>query len=393
MSWYNNMRTRLQAQGTSIAGSQSMASKQAFINNFKDSPSYRTVLISGVETPVRLNQGKQYGYKVTNPSEFKIMLLLPETKVDIGSIITIDSVDWIALDFFDDDIYPRCDIHISNHLLKWQNEFYEIKTSPSVITQSFSYIDEDKFMFLPAGIYSIIIPFNKDTVSIKTNDRFLFNDKAYKITHIDKMTTIGLIRMTATEDIIIEEDMNGIANYKDGFYTIIINNGLDLKINLNEQIHLDVVVKYGGIILDAPIIYENLNDEVISVNENGVITPLNDGTSIVNIKVLGLTRSVAIRVIDDSYIPDSLYIAIDGEPEINKGKNYTYIAKLYNNGVLVDNFICSWDLNSTKAVIVSQDNNSCTIMGNTEELVRLTCTLEDNSMVRRTLSIKIKGLW
>jgi hypothetical protein len=392
MSWYDNMQSRLLAQGGNIADSQKIATKQVIINSFKDSPSYKSVLINGIPTDVRLSAGKETNFKVMSLSNFKSMYLLPDTTVNIGAVVTIDSEYWIVTDFQLSDIYPSAQLQKSNQLLKWQNSNYQIKTVHSIITNKFDYIDDDKFMITSSAIFTITIPSNTDTVLIKRNDRFLFNNSAYTITHIDSTTVPGLLKLSATESVLGENDINGVADYEAGNYSIVVKNGSTLILGIDQQLQLDIDVFYGEHILNTAISYSSSNSNVVSITSSGLIISLTSGTSTITIRSLGVTTTVSV-VVNDDIIVDLYSIQIDGSSEILKNVNNTYLCKMFNNGILIEPLPCTWSLNNSKANIISQTNDNCIIKGVIEGSAILTCTLDSDITINTSKDIQIKGLW
>lgn len=110
MSYFDTYKQRMLSNGSSQIDSVKNATTQIVKNTFKDSPSYKQVLINGVTVDVQLIHSDQ--------SNEKSILFLPNISFDIGSVVDINSKKWLMVDFFDNDITPKGQLKYCNSTFK-----------------------------------------------------------------------------------------------------------------------------------------------------------------------------------------------------------------------------------------------------------------------------------
>src|SRR5690606_33143812 len=126
---------------------------------------------------------------------------------------------WLVVSYTEDNkISQEAIIHLCNHNLKWQKDC-EIISYPCVVTNRTAYKDDvwaDRNMILAQGQYQIILPNNDNTNKISIDSRFFIDDDVYRVSYVDRITTLGLITLTLnkdTYDSTIDNRELQIANY------------------------------------------------------------------------------------------------------------------------------------------------------------------------------------
>lgn len=394
MGKFDTFRNYMSSQGASIKD-EHIKSTIDFINDvFADNPSYIEAYINGVKMGVILTVGKETNYKTMSNSNYKTMLLSPNTVVPVGSVVTVDSDVYLVVDFLNNVINPKCELEKCNQILKWQNEYYEIKSTPAIIVNRFAYLEETKHTIMPDSIFVATLPLNDDTKFIHVNQRLLFNDSAFKVVFVDK-TVNGLIKIQLEEDILSANDLNGVADYIYGTYSIEVNNGNNISVELGNSVQLDTVVKYGDKTLPfTDFIFYSHNDDVATISSDGLISTYDIGQAVIDITAFNITTSITVTVID-SVIEDVYTLSINGEATIYKGSKNIYSCSLYNNGKPVPIQAVTWSIDNGFASIERQSDTECELVAGdvVGKYVSLTCILDSDDSVTDTVIIYIKGLW
>lgn len=195
MSYFETYRSRLLSQGNSSAESVINTTKQVVNNSFDTSLSTKTVLIDGVSIVAIVNQGKN--------SEEKSILFKPDTVIDKGTVVTIDSLNYLVMDFEANEVYPVAKVKLCNSTFPIQSDktqvligtddfgdpIYEYQEGttenvPCIVETTVTSDSVDEAINLPEGRINVTIPF-KDNPNIAEGKEFLMYGSTYQITGID----------------------------------------------------------------------------------------------------------------------------------------------------------------------------------------------------------------
>jgi hypothetical protein len=92
-------------------------------------------------------------------------------------------------------------------------------------------------------------------------------------------------------------------------------------------------------------------------------------------------------------VSNSYTIQIIGDDNIQSGYSKTYQAKVYNNGIEVNENVV-WSIDNSTIANMTPNGNSCSIQGLSEDTyITLTCKLFSNNSILSTKSIYISGGW
>ena len=140
---------------------------------------------------------------------------------------------------------------------------------------------------------------------------------------------------------------------------IVITDGENITINIDESYQLSVENKIDD---STDYIWKSLND-CVTVDENGVITGVSEGTALVNVSYNGYKDSIAVRVIDNRefnitistsepiiYVGESTLVDIEVEPLIPLTNVYLKIVEGFQYAVLVNNKLTAISSGSVKVV-------------------------------------------
>ena len=157
---YNN---RISINGSTTRERRVNEFKDKIVRKVLDSPSYKNILLNGVETQLVINEGTQPYYK-----EFESM---PGQEINIGDYIEWANSWWLVTTCdYDDELYRNGKLHQCNYLLKWQNELGEIIERHAVILSASKYNDglaESNVISLGSDKLSINIPLDAEALKLK----------------------------------------------------------------------------------------------------------------------------------------------------------------------------------------------------------------------------------
>jgi hypothetical protein len=120
-------------------------------------------------------------------------------------------------------------------------------------------------------------------------------------------------------------------------YELIITNGDNLEITLTQTIQLNVQVFENGKLLSptpSQIIYTSSDNSIAEVSDTGVIQPINEGEVEITASYGNVNSKINVDIV--TVVADNFTYEIVGEDSIIKNYTKRYVAKKYNNGILVE---------------------------------------------------------
>ena len=163
MGYWETYNNRLNVNGNTNRERHINHLKDVISRKSVDNPSYKDILLNGVETQLIINSGTQPYYK-----EFQS---LPDQQINIGDYIEWANSHWIVTTCdSDDEIYRDGKLEECNYLLKWQNELGEIIERWSIIKSASKYNDgttSNDVLSLGSDQLSIIIPLDEEAIKLK----------------------------------------------------------------------------------------------------------------------------------------------------------------------------------------------------------------------------------
>ncbi|PAD70724.1 hypothetical protein CHH83_02655 [Bacillus sp. 7586-K] len=181
-------------------------SKEIINNNFTNSLFNETIYINGIETIAIVKQEKN--------SEEKTVILRPDNKIEIGSLVKVNNYTYLAINSLSDgiySIYPTTKVKLCNStyllpgtITKVQigvNDFglpiYEYKESdptplPCVVETTITSDDTDEAINLPEGTILVTIPYTEHE-SLRENTKFKMYGNSYEIIGIDYSKSVNKV--------------------------------------------------------------------------------------------------------------------------------------------------------------------------------------------------------
>lgn len=397
MSYKDKYITRDNIYGADVRTRIVSRNRDNFNSTIAQSPSYYQVNV--------LNKTVPYDMLIIDNSDSKDLknFAVPfDSEFSLGDTIHWKGSYWLAIHFDEmSEVYKRGILRKCLSTLKWLNKSGEVKetwfTYSGESTSNFG-VDEGRYIVLDKDRRQIIIKNNKDTSKDINNDsRFIFDDRAWKVTSIDKLEE-NLIYLVLNADQINTAKDNvelRIANYYGNVaaYEVNILNGTSLTLSPNIPLMLHVEVRNRDQVIPSPTLsFSSADDSICTVDQNGLLTPLSEGlTSIVvqfkdietviTVKVVQeqeQTHNYTIEIIDDSSNPFVIY----------RGKSKEFRVVFKDNGIVYeDNGIFS--LTTNIATITSQGDNRCILQANSVGKVALKVV---GSHAETTKEITIKSI-
>jgi hypothetical protein len=408
-------------------------SKTRISEGIKNSPSYYQVDLNGSSIDVQIVDDSQV-------RDEKVLTTIYETPISSGSVVTWDSEKWIVVHFDKmGEIYKRCKIRKCLSTLKWLNTEGFVQevdfTLASPTTTNFGVQDgriisignERRQLVIPA-YESIFQPESywyydqngnpvyaeyqdgtniQSVRKIKKNQRFIFDDRAWRVTALDKLTD-GLITLTVEESEIdpSKDNINErIADYHGNTanFTIQIVNAEDISVPVSGSVQLSAEVRDNGVLVNKGLTWESSDTSIATVDSTGLVSTISSGSVIISAKlssnpVIQDTISLSVQTVpQDNY---SLSVVETTIVNVNSSKTFNSVVK--NNGVPVTGTQVQWSIfaddgvsSTTKAAITSFNDTQCTLRGNSVGYVRLKMVLVDpnpSSSVTAFIRVQIKSL-
>jgi Bacterial Ig-like domain (group 2) len=398
LGYLDDFKKRVNLRGKTIIDSHVKSTTSYLAKHFKDSPSYQEVYIndSTALTGVHiLDDSKDREQKRI------ISITEPLTK---GQTIKWGNTYWIVLIVDELVTYWRGYIRKCESSLKWLDSHGIIKETPFTLklNPSIYPLDRDKFMILPAEQRVIIVQSNNDTKTIKKADRFIFDERAWKVIGVNGYQE-GLIELTLEEDLInpaVDNVELRICNYYGNVanYTVSILNGDTANLSMGDTLQLIVRVMNNQSVIPSTLLTFYSSDESIAVvDQTGIITPLKKGTVIITAEYENVQDSIQINITEQ--LANNYTLEIIGAAEIKKGRTQTYSVRFYNNGKEIFDhavFSLTSDDGTTPtqlATIESTNSNSCIIRAGDQIGYIQLHVKNNNGLIYGVKDIRIKPLY
>jgi hypothetical protein len=416
LGYFDTYKNRLTIDGNNYAEINKNLLKQKISNSFKDSPSYEECEVtdnnglSVIKEAVIVDNntlGKDNGNK--------IIMMHPNYNIEVGNLVNYNSKLWLCtLDDEVEGLYKRGIIEECNYTLKCSMQQGDVIESDCIATNTTLYsvgLEETKVITLPDGKLSITLPNNTDTQQIDRGMRILHYNHAYEVTFVDYSEN-GLIILTLTEDELQDQDdlVNGVAwngaeTDIQHDYSIIIENGTSVDIQRYTTLQLSsLVYDNDDLVVNPQLTYVSNSPSICSVNSSGLITALSLGGCTITVNLTdnpSISKTIDLVVKSTTPVP-KYSIAIEGTPDININSETTYVAKIYNNGVIYNSASVVWELSNTDgttityARIISQGGTGCIVktynalgVGKT---LKLKAKLSTNYSIYKEIILEIVGL-
>lgn len=379
--------------------------KRRIESSFKDSESYYSVkyLPFNGKTGEEIDLHSQIVDKSDIRDE-KLLTTFYETPFTSGGIVDWKNDKWmVTLTDEMSDIYRRGAIRRCASQLKWiddDGQLIEEWVSFKMDSPANFGLEERKTILLPNERRQLMLRLNEDTRKIVKNQRFILDGRAWNVMSLDRLSVDNIMYLVLDEDINVLPDDNlelGVANYYSRLknYSIkVLNKQAKIGLGTTYQIIAELYdndVKVEG----KTFTYRSSNDEVVSVDDNGLVTPHIKGVASIFVECVGKTYELNIEVINDLAVQYVLVMNTEPSMYVNETKKFSVHYEA--NGVQVEldtNFeVTTEDGDKTNlATIQNSTSNSCTVKANKKTGYYLLKVSNVEHSIEKTFKIKIKSI-
>lgn len=364
--------------------SQLQNGTQNYINQyFNESPTAQSIVTqNSIPISARTETISNVRMRLSKSKDDYRKILFPDINhiVKKGDIFSFQGYDWICIDKNSSSSSNICIVTKCNYPLKWIDENKDIQTQNAVVinlqTTALG-IDNNNIMMTPEARMLVVLPINDNTLKLDVNKRFLLaGEDAYKASFRDLTSEPGLMYLTIKADMYNPATDNGsllIADYYGNShnYSInILNNNSSIQVGNILQIQANLLDN-GNIVsnntdnITSTWTYVSNNSDIISVDDNGLITPITSGTGSITIGCEGVTSTYNIQV---TAIPvaGNFACTISGATSAKLNSAQIYTAVFTNNGNPITD-VATWsltgddELDTTYATIINTTDTTCTI--------------------------------
>lgn len=186
---YSLYHKLLNINGASSRERTIRSTKSDILNDIKDNPSYKSVLVNEL-------RNQYISVTSTKSDNKKNFVSLPDEFLNIGDSIQWNNMHWFVTSVdFDDDITRRGTIQQCNRTIKWQNpDNKKIIERWCFCNNPYSSdITENNVLTTLSGKYEVQIPYDNETKIIDVGKRIMLDvigkqPKIYKIDFVDANT-------------------------------------------------------------------------------------------------------------------------------------------------------------------------------------------------------------
>jgi len=359
--------------------------KNLISTEFENSTSYNLVTINNISRDVRIVEESSI---IKNPNR-KRLLCKPDETITVGDIVVWDSENWICV--MNDTTSQISDVGIiqkCNNTLNFYDKnsiLYEINC---IVGKGSISLDENKIITTVDSEISLTVSNTLITQQIKVNDIYKLGLKSYVISSVgDDITIPGLL--------IFELKYNEIEQVLPVF-SIEILNGSAITREQGSTLQLNVQVSADNVVISPTptITYASSDITKVTVSTSGLITAIANGNCTITATSNGVSDTISVTV-TASIEDDDYSVVITGSESIKINKTASYVAEIYNNGIIATGINVVWSLVGSYASITSQDGDSCVITAGATSgnSVTLRATKSDEITIYKNFEIDIVGLW
>lgn len=305
----------------------------------------------------------------------------------------------------------RCNIRRCNNWIKWLNSKGEVIQYPCVIEGELTSANAQvsKVITQANSHINVIVQGNPDTLSLTKNTRIMFNHSVYKFIAINNYMqqdyiddNTPLLFMDFYLDMEIDED-NVEENLADDLrrdFTIECNVQ-HLTGQRNTYGYINSIVYHNNkTISNARFEYSSSDDSIITIDNNGNYTMLNNGNAIITINILGNTLSsidIPVTVEDVTVLHYSIVV----NPIINnlrQGLSIEFSAKIVDslNNEIDDiiTLVPSGTDENDNYSIISENNNKWILTNKLKSKLPLTLTFSNETYnIDYVMNVNLKAMF
>lgn len=213
MEHFEKYKRRLERKGSSYKESMIDSSKKIVRQKFSTSPSHALIMVNEINTEgIVTNKTDSYDKEV---------LFLPEQEVYIGDIVKYKNDNYLTMEFFENEVYPKAEMRLCNSTFPIQTNktrvlighddfgkpiYKEESTTiptPCIIESRYAFTRGEQQISLPDNRIEIMLKYT-DSESLYLDTEFTLRDGTYKIKNIDYSQVIkdkGILVISAERQV------------------------------------------------------------------------------------------------------------------------------------------------------------------------------------------------
>lgn len=197
MRYYDVWKKKMGNHGSSISESRLNTSKELFIREFKNDPSYRRATLQKLDLTE-----EEIDIRVTNVERTtaqKRIVFLPDSNIEVGSYIKHNNKSYLIIECESDNVIAPYSI------AKYCNQTINLKgwaTPISCVCEDTAYNDKGEinldYFSMVDGKIAIYVPVNDITNKLQQNMRFIFNHNkmmVFEIISIKNVSTPNIYKI------------------------------------------------------------------------------------------------------------------------------------------------------------------------------------------------------
>lgn len=291
-----------------------------------------------------------------------------------------------------------------NNVIKWYDTYGALQIEPCVIDYAYSgtSVDFDQTINTNDGNLVVTVQYNQYTSGIKINDRFIFGGTPFKVksknnffqnqTGVD--STTPLLYLTVYVDPIASGDdlVNNIPAYANNYSITTNTNVINQSVGYTTQ--LSATVKLNNDIVNAPLTWTSSNPLIATVDNNGNVNLITNGSCVISVKMTDNPSVVANINVTVQAVPVNVTeVRISPNvTELLQSQEQLYTVYLYVNGVQQANVFtyATSGATSDKYTFTNVSGNSFKVKNLNQSSTNLIVTATSGANVG-TQNIKLKG--
>lgn len=326
-------------------------------------------------------------------------------KLKVGDLIFYSDSYWLVRKMDKENpIFDTFTIECAPSSLRWLNEYGEVEEYYFIFNSenlSNFGVEDGRILMLPNDRRNIAIRNDESSQKIKVDQRFIFDQSAWKVISINRLNPlVEIVLQSDLIDTVRDNVEERIADYdKAAFYSLKIINGDNVFIREDQTFQINVEVKNrDSIIANPELIFEVEDPSILTVDVNGLVKPIKEGSTVVRVRFKNLLAEIQIKI--DAIITDNFTVIIIGEDIIKYNISKTYQAQFFNNGKLMNASTRFWITaedgvsQTSLAVIDKQDpmSNTCVVRANDKAGYILLHVEDSSGLIGTSKKIRIKSL-
>ena len=280
---------------------------------------------------VNINGVSKEVHIITNKENNKMMLSKPDDTFSVGDVVDWNSMKFLVTDIDENQqIQTKGIIQLCTQNLNFYDQNHILYQIPCIINSNVNLdTDENKFIEVPSTTLILRLPSTEITMQIKRGQIYTLGSQSYVIKDINDIVEPGLLKME------IEYSPEEQESHS---FEITILNGNSIQIAQSQSLTINCTLTDNGeTVLSPTLLYSSSNEEIATISNIGEVTILGLGTVSFLVSMASdssVNDSISVEIVEDEQ--DNITYSIEGNSEIVKGYSQNYIAKKYNNGVLIE---------------------------------------------------------